>query len=77
MEREQYEKLAKEEQNWYFASRRLFFSRILEKFLSRRKDMKLLDMGCGSGQMFNTLGKYGKVIGMEPSLYALGFSPNN
>lgn len=78
MEKREYNKLHMlEKKNWYFVSRRHFFLEILERFFAYRKDIKILDLGCGSGQMFKSLSKYGKVVGVEPSQYALKFAPKD
>ncbi len=77
MEKKEYDKLREEEESWYFASRRYFFSDILEKFYSKKNKLTILDLGCGSGQMFKILGKYGRIAGLEPSLYALNYAPKN
>lgn len=77
MEIKEYDKLHRlEESNWYFVSRRLFFSKIFEKYLPKRNNMKILDLGCGSGQMFKMLGGYGRVFGAEPSFYMLRLAPD-
>lgn len=77
MEIREYDKLHKlEESNWYFVSRRLFFSKIFGKYVPKRSNMRILDLGCGSGQMFKMLGKYGKVLGVEPSFYMLRLAPD-
>jgi SAM-dependent methyltransferase len=53
-----------EDKHWWFASR----TRALEAVLKRhtaRHDLTILDIGCGAGNMYHHLSRYGDVIGVE------------
>lgn len=53
-----------EDDHWWFASR----TRALEMVLGRhtaRRDLAILDIGCGAGNMYHHLSRYGDVIGVE------------
>ncbi len=53
-----------EDHHWWFASR----TRALETILSRynkRRDLMILDIGSGAGNMYHHLSRYGDVIGVE------------
>jgi SAM-dependent methyltransferase len=53
-----------EDQHWWFASRT---RAILTMFDAQRpgRDLKLLDVGCGAGNMIHHLSRYGQVQGVE------------
>ncbi|MBA3531945.1 MAG: class I SAM-dependent methyltransferase [Ardenticatenales bacterium] len=53
-----------EDNHWWFASR----TRALEAVLRRhtpRRDLTILDIGCGAGNMYHHLSRYGDVVGVE------------
>lgn len=47
---------------------------LLEKYLPRRRGLRILDAGCGTGVAFGYLGKYGKVVGVDKSSEALKYA---
>lgn len=49
-------------------------STLLDKYLPRRKGLKVLDAGCGPGAMLPHLKKYGNVIGIDLSDDALKYA---
>ncbi|MCB0077200.1 MAG: class I SAM-dependent methyltransferase [Anaerolineales bacterium] len=53
-----------EDDHWWFASRTRALETILAKH-SRRRDMMILDIGSGAGNMYHHLSRYGDVIGIE------------
>lgn len=53
-----------EDNHWWFASRTRALRAVLEPNLPAR-DMLILDVGCGAGNMYHHLSKYGDVIGVE------------
>lgn len=62
-----------EETHWWFVGKRRIIFNILDKFYKRRKDLKILDVGCGTGIMLTYLKKYGDVTGIDDLKTALSF----
>ncbi len=72
MEIEYYQKMYDlEETHWWFVGKRKIIFSILDKFYKKRKDLKILDVGCGTGIMLTHLKKYGDVTGVDDSAIAL------
>jgi len=62
-----------EDSHWWFkGKRRIVFSQI-DTYLKNKKDLKILDIGCGTGIMIKNLQRYGKVNGMDIEITALNF----
>jgi SAM-dependent methyltransferase len=53
-----------EDKHWWFASRTRALLAMMDPVL-RGRDLKLLDVGCGAGNMIHHLGRYGQVKGVE------------
>lgn len=53
---------------WHKAKRQL-----VKQFLPRRKNLKILDIGCGTGKLMEELKPYGKVWGIDASKQAIAF----
>lgn len=53
-----------EDKHWWFASRTRALLTTMDQFL-RRRDLSLLDVGCGAGNMMHHLSRYGQVKGVE------------
>ncbi len=53
-----------EDQHWWFASRTRALVAMMDPVLPGR-DLKLLDVGCGAGNMIHHLSRYGQVKGVE------------
>lgn len=53
-----------EDRHWWFASRTRALLTILERH-TRRRDLLILDVGSGAGNMYHHLSRYGDVIGVE------------
>jgi SAM-dependent methyltransferase len=56
-----------EERHWWFKGKRRVYSSVLEKIFKSRRDLNILDFGCGTGRNILTLGKYGRVTGVDIS----------
>lgn len=72
---QQYEDLWK--RHWWWRARERFVTRWLERTAAREQGQKggesarrpvrrILDVGCGNGLFFDTLGRFGRVRGIEP-----------
>jgi len=67
----EYDRMHKMEKNyWWFAGRRYLVKRHLEKI---DKLQKILDIGCGTGEMLSMLKKYGDVVGVDIAESALNY----
>ncbi len=53
-----------EDQHWWFATRTWSLLNLLDANLSRR-DLEVLDIGCGAGNMIHHLSRYGRVRGID------------
>ena len=53
-----------EDRHWWFASRTRALLALMDPLLSGR-DLALLDVGCGAGNMIHHLSRYGRVKGVE------------
>ena len=54
-----------EDSHWWFASRTRALNAVIEPLLPKTSDFRLLDVGCGAGNMIHHLSRYGKVKGLE------------
>ena len=56
-----------QENHWWFRSRNNIILAVLRNYLDNKdiKDSEILDIGCGLGQIFPILGKFGHVEGIE------------
>lgn len=72
MNKEEYEKMYKfEEEYWWFVGKRFLLDSFLKKYC--KNNLKILDVGCGTGITMNTLSKYGDVYGIDASSIAVDF----
>jgi len=63
-----------ERRHWWFVGRRRILSSLLEVILEGRRDLDILDIGCGTGGMIPVLSPFGRVIGIDPSEDALRYA---
>jgi SAM-dependent methyltransferase len=54
-----------EDSHWWFASRTRALNAIMGRILPQTPDFRLLDIGCGAGNMIHHLSHYGRVKGLE------------
>lgn len=57
--------LAEERDHWWFRGRRAILLAVLRRVLPARP-LRLLELGCGSGNVLESLGALGEAVGMEP-----------
>lgn len=66
MEATVYEQFAKlEENHFWFQGRRNIFFDLLDRAVGDRRDLDILEIGCGAGGMLGPLSRYGEVTGMD------------
>lgn len=61
-----------ENEHWWFLAKRIFVNSLINNnsFLSKN-ELKILDLGCGTGGMTKNLEKFGQVLGVEQNRIAL------
>lgn len=60
-----------EDTYWWYVGMRSIFLSLLDGHYGRRKDLKILDAGCGTGAMLSHLRSYGEVVGVDISSEAI------
>ncbi|HEY3174662.1 MAG TPA: class I SAM-dependent methyltransferase [Candidatus Polarisedimenticolia bacterium] len=74
MERYTYEILYRtEESHWWFAGRRRLILDQIARCCEGRRDLRSLDLGCGTGIFLESLARYGEPVGLDVSEDALAF----
>jgi SAM-dependent methyltransferase len=56
-----------EQTHFWFVGRRRIFFHLLDHELNGRRNLNVLDVGCGAGGMLAPLGRYGQVTGIDTS----------
>ncbi|NLF12189.1 MAG: class I SAM-dependent methyltransferase [Anaerolineaceae bacterium] len=54
-----------EDNHWWFAGRTWSLLNMLDRVVARDGEKRVLDIGCGAGNMFHHLGRYGSVTGVD------------
>lgn len=60
--------------HWWFVTKKKIVLDAIDKHLLKKGDIKVLDIGCGSGLMLNALEGIGQTFGMDMSDDAINFS---
>jgi SAM-dependent methyltransferase len=55
-----------EDKHWWFASRTRAILAYLDRYVGPGQDRRVLDIGCGAGNMAHHLAHYGHVVGVDP-----------
>lgn len=73
MEKFLYEDLYKQEEaHWWHISKRELCVKLINKFISK-KELQILDIGCGAGKNVEVFGQFGKAYGVDSSPEAIRF----
>lgn len=74
MNKDEYQKMYNLENSyWWHVGRQSIISSFLNLYLSKKENLKILNIGCGTGANFKILKKFGKVTGIDSSEEALKF----
>ncbi len=74
MERSEYEVMAAvERQHWWYGGMRAISAALLDQAYPGRRDLQILDAGCGTGGNALFLQRYGTVVGIDLAPAALEF----
>jgi ubiquinone/menaquinone biosynthesis C-methylase UbiE len=74
MNHEEYERMYRfEDTYWWFVGRRNLIKNLIKTYYGDRTDLRILDIGCGTGAMLDQLDPFGEVIGADFAEQALGF----
>jgi len=77
MDKQAYEELKEfQNTNWWFVARREIICSIVGRYrkeLLRKKDVSILDAGCGMGVLLQALSRYGSVKGMDVEQEAVDY----
>lgn len=62
-----------ERTHWWFVSRQRIFIGLINKYLQKKGNNKILDIGCGTGMNMDNCSKFGFVYGLDLSMDALNY----
>ncbi len=65
------ERLIEEDRHWWFAGRTWALIRMLDRVIQPDGKRHVLDVGCGAGNMFHHLARYGPVVGVDCNIRPL------
>ena len=65
-----------EDKHWWFAGRTWSLLHMLDRMLEPGAERQVLDIGCGAGNMFHHLARYGSVVGVDNNPKPLAVARN-
>lgn len=63
-----------QKKHWWFVIKKRIVLDMIDRYLNKNGDIKVMDIGCGSGLMLNALENVGETFGMDMSDDAINFS---
>jgi SAM-dependent methyltransferase len=63
-----------QKKHWWFVTKKEIVMDVIDRYLITKQNPKILDIGCGSGLMLNSLESVGQTFGMDMSDDAINFS---
>lgn len=62
-----------EREHWWFQARQSIVGRLLDRTVGRSRQLRILDLGCGTGESVRRFSAWGQVVGMDFSSVALRY----
>jgi SAM-dependent methyltransferase len=56
------------QEHWWWRAREALLVKVIRRHCGARKDLRILDVGCGPGLFFDRLQEFGTVAGVEPDV---------
>jgi len=74
MESNLYDLFYEQERNhWWFQARKEIILKLIKDYIKPKEDLKILDIGCGTGMTMEALGKFGEVWGVDNNPKAIDY----
>lgn len=67
----------REKDDWWFVGRRKIILTFLKKYLRKKHDLRIIDIGCGAGGIVDLLGRYGTVTGVDKDKHIVNYNKKN
>tara|TARA_B100002052_G_C15767985_1_gene545591 strand:+ start:81 stop:827 length:747 start_codon:yes stop_codon:yes gene_type:complete len=72
MDRKNYDaEISLEKYHWWYVTRRSILKNICDNYIKNKKELSILEIGCGSGGNLSLLSKYGELYAMESDDFAI------
>lgn len=73
-----YEELCKRaKEDWWFVGRRHIIMSLLKRHLNGKKDLSIIDVGCGAGDVIDSLKVIGNALGVDNDKHIVNFNREN